>query len=68
MPQVTETVLIINETHTTQTPYDVSEHIRNLHEGWKASAEKIATAAEHGYDLKLGQTWVEAHIKGMIAA
>ncbi len=68
MPQVTEAVLIINESHTTQTPHDVSEHIRNLHEGWKASAEKIATAAEHGYNLKPGQTWVEAHTKGMTAA
>ncbi len=68
MPQVTKTVLIINETHTEQTPHDVSEHIRNLHEGWKASAEKIATATERGYNLKPGQTWVEAHTKGRTAA
>lgn len=73
LPQVTETALIsdivvINKTHTEQIPYDVSEHIRNLHEGWKASTEKIATAAERGYNLKPGQTWVETYTKGRSAA
>lgn len=73
LPQVPEAVhisdvVVINTTHTEQIPHDVSEHIRNLHEGWKASTEKIATAAERGYDLKPGQTWVEAYTKGMTAA
>lgn len=73
LPQVPEAVhisdvVVISTTHTEQIPHDVSEHIRNLHEGWKASTEKIAMAAEHGYDLKPGQTWVEAYTKGMTAA
>ena len=42
---------------------DVRMHIRNLHEGWQASAEKIATAAEKGYILGQGQTWVEPYTK-----
>ena len=49
-------------------PHDVAEHLRNLPEGWKASAEKIATAAEHGYNLRPGQTWVEAYRTGGFAA
>lgn len=49
-------------------PHDVAEHLRNLPNGWKASAEKIATAAEHGYDLRPGQTWVEAYRTGGLAA
>ena len=44
-------------------PIDVTEHIRNLPEGWHASEKKIASAAEHGYNLKPGQTWVENYTK-----
>lgn len=51
-----------------RTPHNVDRHIRNLHEGWKASAEKIATAAEQGYNLLPGQTWVEAYRTGNLAA
>lgn len=73
VPQVPEAVhisdvVVISTTHTEQIPHEVSEHIRNLHEGWKASTEKIATAAEHGHNLKPGQTWVEGYTKGMNAA
>lgn len=49
-------------------PHDVDSHLRNLPEGWRASAEKIATAAEHGYELLPGQTWVEAYRTGEAAA
>lgn len=49
--------------HTT--PWDVSEHIRNLPEGRKASTEKIATADTHGHTLMPGQTWVKAYRKGI---
>lgn len=45
-------------------PHSVVEHLRNLPEGWRASEEKIATAAEHGYDLLPGQTWVETYRTG----
>lgn len=44
--------------------YQVSSHLRNLHEGWNASATKIALAAENGYELCEGQTWVESYYKG----
>lgn len=49
-------------------PHDVDSHLRNLPKGWRASAEKIATAAEHGYELLPGQTWVEAYRTGGVAA
>ena len=61
-------ITVIRTTGTAQSPFDVSEHLRNLHEGWQASATKIATAAEHGYNLQPGQTWVELFTKGGIAA
>ena len=51
-----------------QGPFEVTDHIRNLPEGWRASAGKIATAAEHGYELLPGQTWVERYVKNEIAA
>lgn len=51
-----------------QNPFEVTEHIRNLPEGWRASAGKIATAAEYGYELLPGQTWVERYIKNGIVA
>lgn len=49
-------------------PHDVAEHLRNLPEGWKASTEKIATAAKHGYELLPGQTWVKTYRTGGLAA
>lgn len=51
-----------------QYPFEVSDHIRNLPEGWHASPEKIATAAEHGFILLPGQTWVENYTKAAQAA
>ena len=48
--------------------FDVTGHIRNLYEGWNASPEKIATAAELGIDLLPGQTLVDRYTKGVIAA
>lgn len=51
-----------------QSPFEVTDHIRNLPEGWRASASKIATAAEHGYELLPGQTWVERYMKNEIVA
>ena len=51
-----------------QGSFEVTDHIRNLPEGWRATAGKIATAAEHGYELLPGQTWVERYTKNEIAA
>lgn len=48
--------------------FDVTEHIRNLHEGWHASPEKIAAAASHNIELLPGQTLVENYTKGVITA
>lgn len=48
-------------------PFDVSSHIRNLHEGWKASPEKLAKAAAYGIELLPGQTLVEGYTKGKVA-
>ena len=39
--------------------HHASKHIRNLPEGYNASAEKVATAEEHGFSLGEGQTWVD---------
>ena len=61
-------IVEINIISADRIPHDVVEHIRNLPEGWKASAQKIATAAEHGYNLLPGQTWVEAYKTGGVAA
>ncbi len=48
--------------------FDVTGHVRNLYEGWNASPEKIAVAAELGIELLPGQTWVDAYTKGVMAA
>ena len=48
-------------------PFDVSSHIQNLHEGWKASPEKLEGAAAYGIDLLPGQTLVESYTKGEVA-
>ena len=45
-------------------PFDVSKHLRNLHTGWHASPDKIATALENGFVLEEGQTWVTDFTKG----
>lgn len=49
-----------------QLPFEVSKHIRNLPDGWKASAEKIATALDNGIILEDGQTWVDNYMKGAV--
>lgn len=42
---------------------DVSDHIRNLSAGRNASMGKLASAAEHGYNLLPNQTWVIPYTK-----
>lgn len=59
---------VINKRSTFQNPFEVCDHMRNLPNGWHASAEKIATAAEHGYNIQKGQTWVNTYTKGVSAA
>ncbi len=59
---------VIDMTRTFQNPFEVSDHIRNLHEGWRASAEKIVEAEAMGIILQPGQTLVDAYMKGGVAA
>ena len=59
---------VINTTRTFQNPFDVSDHIRNLHEGWNASPRKITEAEAMGIILQPGQTLVDAYTKGGVAA
>lgn len=44
-------------------PFEVSQHIRNLPDGWHASAEKIADALKNNIILLEGQTWVDDYMK-----
>lgn len=57
-----------NSVMTYQNPFGVSNHIRNLHEGWRASIKKLNEAEAMGIILQPGQTLVEAYTKGSIAA
>lgn len=54
---------ILDTCNSTEISQEVRSHIRNLHAGWNASAKKVATAAEHGYVLQPGQTWVTSYPK-----
>lgn len=65
--EVVETVAsnkIINQGN----PFNVSEHIRNLPEGWKPSQEKVTEAAQKGIILLSSQTLVDGYVKGEKAA
>lgn len=44
-------------------PINVSEHLRNLPDGWKASQSKIDLAARYGFSLGNNQTWVDSYAK-----
>jgi len=61
-------VEITKSSRIMQYPFDVSDHIRNLHPGWKASAEKLAEAERLGIVLQPGQTLVDGYTKGGLAA
>jgi hypothetical protein len=61
-------ISVMNTSKTFHDPFEVSDHIRNLHEGWCASAKKITEAEAMGIILKPGQTLVDGYIKGSVAA
>ena len=42
---------------------DVSKHIRTLPTGHTASRAKMFTAIENGFQLEMGQTWVDMYSK-----
>jgi hypothetical protein len=42
---------------------NVSEHLRNLPDVWKASQSKIDLAAQYGFSLGDHQTWVDSYTK-----
>ncbi len=66
-PVITEQAAATVTRNSCTVPFDVSAHLRNLHSGCHASAEKIATALDHGFVLNEGQTWVDAFTKGLAA-
>ena len=57
-PQIAETVTV--DVNGVLKTFPRAEFIRQLHEGWHASAEKRAQAAAMGIDLKPGETIVNA--------
>lgn len=68
--EATTTVVIgkVNETIThRKVSHDVASHLRNLPKGRCASPLKLATAAEHGFQLSPGQTWIETYTTGLTA-
>lgn len=65
-PAVEDVVTVVAQ-HRETIPFDVAKHIRNLPDGWHASADKIATALENGFELAEGQTWVSDYMKGVAA-
>ena len=65
IPTETPALLLSNDPCV---PQEVRRHIRNLHEGWHASPEKLAAAREMGIILQEGQTWVDNYMKGVCAA
>lgn len=67
IPPVADTILP-PATANIRAPHQVSRHLRNLPEGYRASAEKIATATALGYVLQPGQTLVETYWTGQKAA
>ena len=65
IPTETPALLLSNDPRVAQ---EVRRHIRNLHEGWLASPEKLAAAREMGILLQEVQTWVDNYMKGVCAA
>lgn len=45
-------------------PIYVSEHLRNLPAGCKASPSKVDLASQYGFSLGDNQTWVDSYAKG----
>lgn len=64
---VVEDVVTVVVQHHENIPHDVAKHLRNLPLGQHASAEKIATALENGFELAEGQTWVTNYATGVAA-
>ena len=51
-----------------KTLHEVTGHVRNLHEGWCPSQEKIDLAKTLGIELLENQTFVQPYTKGKKAA
>lgn len=61
-------LIAINSGNLERLPHDVKAHLRVLPLGQQASAEKIATAAENGFNLSVGGiTWVRDYSTGLVA-
>ena len=57
LKEVTQEVIVV-ESHSSSKIIDVCSHLRNLPEGCAASADRVASAIVHGYELGERQTWV----------
>lgn len=57
-----------NATAVATKTVSVSQHVRNLHEGWMASAGAVKQAQAAGVELGIGQTFVNAYSKTYSAA
>ena len=63
-----QTLITIDPGCLERLPHDVKAHLRVLPSGQHASSEKIATAAENGFDLSVGGiTWVKDYSTGLVA-
>ncbi|MBW6475007.1 MAG: hypothetical protein K0B14_17910 [Anaerolineaceae bacterium] len=63
-PHVTEIIENnVNSINANGRVVNVTKHIRNLPEGWKASPEKINSAIKKGVLLETNQTWVDDYSK-----
>lgn len=61
-------IIVVNPDTIRRLPHEVSAHLRILPDGMQASAEKIASATENGFDLSGGGvTWVQKYSTGNAA-
>lgn len=63
IPAVQTAVESVVEIEAIEKIVDVSKHLRTLPTGHNASLAKILTASENGFQLEIGQTWVEEYSK-----
>lgn len=63
IPAVQTVVENVVEIEVVEKIVDVSKHIRTLPTGHNASLAKMLTASKNGFQLEMGQTWVDAYSK-----
>lgn len=63
IPAVQTVVENVVEIEVVEKIVDVSKHLRTLPTGHNASLAKMLTAVENGFQLEMGQTWVDTYSK-----